>query len=127
MATEEKCINWMNPLHKSLEIALIDRGFTYRDTRNRYLSDLLGRSIRFLDDLTETEAPKAIEDLLPAMPPNEGEDDELDDELDDDESEEDDWQRYSRELADLPLEDDYGEESDADSICNDGGCGDDLD
>jgi len=60
MATKDKRINWMNPLHKELEIALIDRGFTYRDTRNCYLSDLLGRNIRFLDDLTETEARRAI-------------------------------------------------------------------
>jgi len=41
--------------------------------------------------------------------------------MDDGEGEECPWRRYAREVADFPLEDDYGEESDADSICNDGG------
>lgn len=45
-----------------IECLSIDLGFD-RPTRNAAVGDIVGRTVRFLDELTLTEASKVIEDF----------------------------------------------------------------
>lgn len=52
-----------DPQKEYLEILLNDCGFLERRVRNHFLTQEVGREIRYLDSLTKTEATRLISDL----------------------------------------------------------------